>query len=143
SGVYGFTLAMVGIFDLTMSVGTIWMIPPMRIATVARMVSWIGRRSSHGWNFSPFRRCVLIGARAGASASSSWIALLARTVFTMLYTRITIPIRYMVPPMARIQYIGMILLMVSMKLPYVSVPSGLNCFHIEACVNPATYIGKV
>ena len=44
--------------------------------------------------------------------------------------------------MARIQYIGMICVTVSRKLPYTKVPSGLNCFHIEAWVNPATYNGK-
>jgi hypothetical protein len=38
SGEYGFTLAMVGILDLTIIVGTIW-ITPIKIATVAKMVN--------------------------------------------------------------------------------------------------------
>ena len=49
----------------------------------------------------------------------------------------------MVPPTALIQYIGINWVTVSKKFPYVKVPSGLNCFHMDACKKPATYIGKV
>src|SRR5690554_781677 len=52
------------------------------------------------------------------------------------------PVKNKVPPMALIQYIGMISETVSKKFPYTKVPSGLNCFHILACVKPATYRGK-
>ena len=102
-----------------------------------------GFLSNQECNFSPFKRFGEITAKAGASTNSFSTGEPCLTVLIMLYTNTITPVRYKVPPTARIQYIGINSVTVSRKFPYCNLePSASNCFHIEACVNPATYIGS-
>ena len=67
SGVYGFTLAIVGIFDFTKNVGINSTKPPIKMATVAARVNCKGLFSNQRWEYPSFSFILI---NAGASASS-------------------------------------------------------------------------
>jgi hypothetical protein len=55
----------------------------------------------------------------------------------MLYPNITMPVRYMAPPAALTQYIGMSFMVVSTKSGNCSRPVSSNARHIRPWVSPA------
>src|SRR5690606_6295127 len=95
---------MVGTFDFTTIVGMISTAPPMATATKDNTVNKVGILSNQVCAPSPFLRALLILASAGASASSFGIYFPFLTVFQTLITSMIDPIRYRVPPKARIGY---------------------------------------
>ena len=151
SGVYGFTDAMVGMFDLIRNVGMISNSDATAIATSTHTLN-SNQRPSHmrchpiavmrastpsGAGDSSLLTFVSRPSGAAWITGSAYAAGRRRHVIRMFQPNSSMPTMYSPPPAARIHYIGSSLTTVSMKSGYASRPVSSNARHINPCVTPA------